>query len=372
LRFTFCALRFTPLLTFNLQLSTFAQGNLTPPGPPGPLMKSLDQIEARTSISSTPYTITNSGSYYLVSNLAASGSGILIAADNVSIDLNGFTIRASGPSTGPGIGVNSNHANLWIGNGVVRDFNGFGLNVSGALNARIENVRVFNNTNFGLQAGDKALVIGCLAASNYVGGISLGASATIKDSTASGNGQFGISVGDNSLVLNCNASYNGSNGISTGKGTVISQCTASQNAAIGINASSGCTVSDCAVYLSHGAGISAVDGSIIRHCSAYYGDGDGIVVSFGCQVLNNMSFQNGTGTANAGIRCTSRRNRVEGNNVANNLDKGIDCGTITPNVIVKNSSGSNGGGNYVNTAGNDVGPIGSAAASTSPWANISY
>src|SRR5438094_2967891 len=58
------------LSTLNYQPSTlFAQGSLTPPGAPAPTMKSLDQIEARTAISSAPFTINQPGSYYLTKNL---------------------------------------------------------------------------------------------------------------------------------------------------------------------------------------------------------------------------------------------------------------------------------------------------------------
>src|SRR6266436_4671626 len=68
----------------------FAQGSLTPPGAPAPTMKTLQQIEPRTPISSVPVSILNSGSYYLTDNLEVSyGDAIFISANNVTVDLNG-------------------------------------------------------------------------------------------------------------------------------------------------------------------------------------------------------------------------------------------------------------------------------------------
>ena len=73
------------------------QGILTPPGAPGPTMKSLDQVEPRTPISSVPYAINTSGSYYLTGNLTVnSGIAISINAGGVTLDLNGFTISSTG------------------------------------------------------------------------------------------------------------------------------------------------------------------------------------------------------------------------------------------------------------------------------------
>lgn len=105
------------LSTLNSQISTIrAQGSLTPPaGAPAPVMKSLDQIEARTPVESlsgdatAKYIISQPGSYYLTTNLVGvSGkAGIRIEATHVVLDLNGFSLQGvSGGTEGIRIAVN--------------------------------------------------------------------------------------------------------------------------------------------------------------------------------------------------------------------------------------------------------------------------
>jgi len=56
-------------------------------------------------ISSVPITISNSGSYYLTKNLnVTTGDAISIITNQVTLDLNGFTISSIAPSaTGTGV-----------------------------------------------------------------------------------------------------------------------------------------------------------------------------------------------------------------------------------------------------------------------------
>jgi hypothetical protein len=119
------------LSTLNSQLSTaFAQGSLTPPGQPAPTMKSADQIEPRTIVNAvnTPgdatslFIIRQPGSYYLTTNLTVStGDGIDINTNNVTLDLNGFTIASTAASaTGNGILLASGLSDITIYNGHIR------------------------------------------------------------------------------------------------------------------------------------------------------------------------------------------------------------------------------------------------------------
>jgi len=86
-----------------VSMTALAQGPLTPQGAPAPAMKSIDQIEPRTPISSLPFVISQPGSYYFTGNLEATpetfaggGSGAIeIEAANVTLDLNGFMLGST-------------------------------------------------------------------------------------------------------------------------------------------------------------------------------------------------------------------------------------------------------------------------------------
>jgi hypothetical protein len=60
-----------------------------------------------TKITSLPYTITKPGSYYLAVNCTYVGStdAIIIEASQVVLNLNGFSIVASGPAAQPNVGI---------------------------------------------------------------------------------------------------------------------------------------------------------------------------------------------------------------------------------------------------------------------------
>ena len=93
-----------PLLILALTATLLhAQGPLTPPGAPVPSMKTLAQIEARTPISADDFLIDTPGSYYLTKDVRS----IFIRTPDVTLDLNGFTVRVRNGSTGINVVLDS-------------------------------------------------------------------------------------------------------------------------------------------------------------------------------------------------------------------------------------------------------------------------
>lgn len=106
----------------------FAQGPLTPPGAPAPAMKTLDQIEPRKPIDRLPATLSEPGAYVLTRNLSfGAGTGVLVTASDVTIDLNGFVLTGDPAGGGHGVHVVSGLANVTIRDGVLRGWGGDGV-----------------------------------------------------------------------------------------------------------------------------------------------------------------------------------------------------------------------------------------------------
>jgi hypothetical protein len=146
---------------------------------------------------------------------------------NVTIDLNGFTIRGvtvcSGipittcNPTGTGVGVSGVGA-VHVRNGFITQMgsDGVSLGYSGS----VENVRALLNGGDGVRGGDGILVRGSAATSNGGDGIDLNIEAVVSNCLANGNKGVGIRVNGGNVEGNV-ASRNGQQGAFLGTTTAF-------------------------------------------------------------------------------------------------------------------------------------------------------
>jgi hypothetical protein len=279
------------LVNLNSQLSTsLAQGSLTPPaGAPAPVMKSLDQVEARTPLvagqpgvsvaADGSITITQPGSYYLTKNLTIinTNNGINVGFQSATIDLNGFVISGT-------VGVALN----------------YGVLVSGSAG---QSVTIRNGHIVG--GGTNAGFSGGIYLQNGVYGDVL-----VEDVHVSNVRAHGIYLNVNqarNIVRNCSVE-NAASGVGI-VADVVTGCTVRDTKLDGIYAAS---VSDCTVIQKWGTGdaINALsnsqNGSVLNSTGQSYG-GNGISArnvsnSFGSSVTGTAGIV--TTTANI---CTGDR-----------------------------------------------------------------
>jgi len=367
------------MLVAGIAAEAFAQGSLTPPpGTPGPSMKTLAQVKPQIPIMNAPCTITQPGAYYLTTNLVTTSSGITISANDVTVDLMGFSITGDRGANDYGVFVdgktNAPCRNIVVRNGTIKNF-GNGLELRSAQHSLFEYLMVSGSVNMGIRLNG-----------SYSGDCS---GNRIANCRVSGNGYYGIFLFVNNDVGKCNGNSisdctfrkNANSGvrIDTGSGGQCNQnafrnCMIQDNASHGIhawthtggrccgNVIEGCNISGNAgygIYFTGGEG-NMVVGNRISLCTLYNNAGTGIK-----QEAYGVSASQINGNLVSGTRGTS--------------SVGIDVPGQSPNLIVQNVCiGQT--NNFFFGSGATYGAIVTAkgalsttngAAGLSPWANFS-
>lgn len=307
-------------------------GPLTPSaGPVASTYKTLEQVEPRIPLTSSTapgnvnvmHIITQPGSYYLTGNVTGVGkSGIFIECENVTLDLNGFTVstdRTDDSSAGIWFnesGYLSNARGIVIRNGTVKGGGYASVTLNGAVGGKVENLSVSNTIGSGIQV--------------FSGG-------HVKDCTVYG-GHTGIDVVGGSLVENCVVSNANTRGI----------------------AASGSTIRNCVVT---GNG-SPFSGLYLRgDCLAEH---------------NHISAAGSLNFSQIGIEAMANTtgNRIINNHIQN-IRWGVYLNTNSTNNFVANNTARNCFNHYViSTSPNAVAPIisnaGASFTATNPFTNFAW
>lgn len=359
----------TAALVLTASAGLLVAGPLNPPaGPVGSTHKTLSEVEPRIAINAanTPgdedslYKITQPGSYYLTADLVGTAGkhGIQVVADDVTIDLNGFTLRGV---QGVLSGITDRHdemqpslKNLTIRNGTIAGFSG-GISAPYTASGRIQNLTVASNGSNGVSWTGSLMADGCRFQGHTGRGLEVDGTATITACHAMANG-IGFAVNGGTLE-NCTAADNTLRGFDV-TGATMRGCTARSNPkGIALNGRS--TAVECTVAgASTGIELTGLYNTV-RNCSISAVSSCGIEALLGdANILNNTIV--GSTTTNApAIRIGVGANRchIEGNVGTNNgfgvVVNGTDC------TIIRNAFGRSPGAQttYQIAAGNRFGTI---------------
>lgn len=420
-----------PALSVLLTLPAFA-GPLNPPaGPVSSSYKTLTEVEPRTPISG-PFTIDRPGSYYLTQNISVTGNSdaITILVDNVTLDLNGFTI--SGGRTGVNVaGFFFSLNAVTIINGNISDASGSGIFAGafedGSYGLHIRNVRVTGVNDIGIDAGRGAVVENCYVRGGNIG-IFTGFSSRVFDCTVESARTTGFFVAGGSTVTDCvavgtNNGNGGGDGFVIGAGSSVRGLSSRSNTGYGASFELECTVTDstfsnngnagvrlnalstlsrCTITSNRNSGVlldQAPSGisNIIERCSislnipcgiVSFGNGShtirdntitrnvdfGIRVRDNCQILNNHIADNGDTNNDAGIFITGAGNLLQGNFLSHGFGAGIELfSSSSSNLVLGNTF--RGATMRIAGSGHTIAPITNAATAvtgSNPFVNISY
>ncbi|MEM1323688.1 MAG: right-handed parallel beta-helix repeat-containing protein [Bacteroidota bacterium] len=296
------------------------------------------------SVGYTSYVITEPGSYYLTQNVISAqpgAFGIVIDADDVFLDLNGYTLQGdrtenpnvltlpSGGGTGDGIHLEGTRVNITIQNGTIDSWAGNGIYGNATNLSSFQHLLIRNNGDAGMEIHDYNVVIDCKAYYNFNDGIDTGEGCTLSNCKSTHNSGYGFDINRFATLDRCMASHNARDGFSISQDGKLTNCTATANEEIGINASIG---------------------SFISFCLSNDNEEAGIQISSDCMVSNSVASYNGQNLTSAasdssiysGIRISGNGGYLFNNVCSNNEYAGIAAVSgvqdtkIVGNLLIQN------------------------------------
>jgi len=331
-------------------------GPLNPPaGPisptPGPEPRIPINPTNTPGNSGSTFIISEPGSYYITQNYIGRANRhlITVAADNVTIDLMGYTLEGVSDSLSAIHHEGQRHG-VTVRNGHIRGWGTHGVDLVACQAAVVEHIAAHDNDSVGIRVGSDSLVHLCTASSNGGTGISLGTSCLATRCISTDNSAFGIITQTRSRISDCIAQGNQSNGFFIAAGGSITNCTASGNTGTGILTASLASrvfiIEGCTCVNNGSDGIHANINASIRHCHCYQNTGAGIRASGSdSQIDGNTCYSNGIGITVESPLCIVTRN-VCANNSNNWSVSSENACLVVSASLSGNISGNSGGSSY--------------------------
>ncbi len=197
----------------------------------------------QSDLSGGTYTINSAGRYAVVEDLTAPAGAITITinADNVYLDLNGFTIDGTGGSTAI-ISVASGRSHIYIGNGTLINATSTALDIlANSSEVTIERIGIINSSGLGFQIqGTNCTLQQCSTTNSSSAGIALNTAKgiIIQDYTSYNDQTYGIDILQSQQIIITNVSIfaSGTTGINGSdiQNINITNATINQNGDTGI------------------------------------------------------------------------------------------------------------------------------------------
>jgi len=336
--------------------------------------------------SPTLYAITEPGSYYLTRDIDitetqfdnTSARVIIINSDNVTLDLNGYSIIGRkdpipeplvfpipGFGNSEGVYILGSKTNITIRNGSIINCGGSGIRADDADNSLFENLKFSNNGTYALEVQDNNVVKNCISFYCRLGIRGRDANHFINCQSHNTDNN-GMSCRTGSQFINCISNNNRLDGISTGTGSnaFMKGCVFNNNGAHGVDASLNCMIIQCVASNNEEDGINVFSNCTVQECHTVGNMENGIRTAGSyITILNNHCH----GNSLSGISCSSSRALIQGNSMTDNEDIGLfvvanDCLVINNVASGNTDDTSNNSGNTYDPniqiqAGSSYGPI---------------
>jgi hypothetical protein len=182
---------------------------------------------------STPFVIDKPGAYYLAANRTmttlTTWAAIEIKADNVTLDLNGFTLAfsSSANQSGHGNGIVVKGDNVEIRNGVVSTTPAYAIFSETGDYLRLIDLRVLESVGV-MARGRSSIVDRCHVSETRGYGLQIGNGGVARNCTVAevekttwGGGGIGLELGTNAVAVGCIVEYTDWVGIFASAGALI-------------------------------------------------------------------------------------------------------------------------------------------------------